>query len=431
MTVGLAIRSIEDVADRHLCSGCGVCAYLQPDLISMVDDPDRGLRPHVRRLPDGSPGDTSSSLAACPGIGLLHPEGGRDRQHLAELWGGWGPVMELWEGYATDPEVRRAASSGGAATALALHCIDEESMHGVLHIRARGDVPFMNETVLSRTRVEMMDATGSRYAPASPCDRLDLVENAPGPCVFIGKPCDVAALAMARELRPELDRRIGVTIAIFCAGTPSTRGTMEMLRSMGVDDPGALRHLRYRGNGWPGDAEAIVETPQGEQSWKLTYEESWGEILQKHRQWRCYVCADHTGEFADVAVGDPWYRAIPEDEPGRSLVVVRTERGRRLVEAAMAQGALQLERVDPSILPASQPNLLKARGSVWGRTTAMRMLGVPSPRYRNFRLLPIWWQQLSGLEKARSILGTFKRVYTRRLYRRAPRVSPAGERAGV
>ncbi|HVR78115.1 MAG TPA: Coenzyme F420 hydrogenase/dehydrogenase, beta subunit C-terminal domain [Acidimicrobiia bacterium] len=145
-------------------------------------------------------------------------------------------------------------------------------------------------------------------------------------------------------------------------------------------------------------------------------------------EWRCYVCADHTGEFADVAVGDPWYRPIPPDEPGRSRVVVRTERGRQLVNAAISSDSLRLERVSSNILPASQPNLLKAEGATWGRTVATRMVGVASPRYRNFRLLPIWWRHLSGLEKTRSILGTFKRVITKRLYRRASRGNQALDR---
>jgi coenzyme F420 hydrogenase subunit beta len=82
---------------------------------------------------------------------------------------------------------------------------------------------------------------------------------------------------------------------------------------MGVD-PSDLAQLRYRGNGWPGDATA--QTRGGHRS-RLSYADSWGSILTKHVQWRCRVCLDHTGEFADIAVGDPWYRAIPPGEFGR------------------------------------------------------------------------------------------------------------------
>jgi coenzyme F420 hydrogenase subunit beta len=44
----------------------------------------------------------------------------------------------------------------------------------------------------------------------------------------------------ARRLQPVLDAKVGLTIAIFCAGTPSTRGTLELLRHAGVEDPQAV-----------------------------------------------------------------------------------------------------------------------------------------------------------------------------------------------
>lgn len=418
----LTIRSIEEVADRHLCSGCGVCAYLQPDVIAMDDVRDYGRRPRISDGPKGGPPDTSLALRACPGVGLTRDSKSPEDRVIESLWEGWGPILELWEGHATDPELRYLASSGGAASALALHGIERGGAHGVLHIRARPDQPYSNETVLSTNREEVFAATGSRYAPASPCDRLDLIEASPSPCVFIGKPCDVAALSMARRLRPELDKKVGLTIAIFCAGTPSTRGTIEMLRAMGVDDPESIEGLRYRGRGWPGAATATVRPSDRTSPRQLSYEESWGGILQKHRQWRCHVCADHTGEFADISVGDPWYRPIPPDEHGQSLVLVRTERGREAVRSAMLDDMLTLTPSSQQILVDSQPNLLRARGATWGRGVATRSVGVAAPRYRNFSLFQTWWRHLTVKEKAQSLYGTLKRVFTKRLYTKEPHV---------
>ena len=411
-------RSIREVAEKHLCTGCGVCAYLQPDDVRMVDDIERGRRPVQR-----GDADTGEALRACPGVGLEH--GDLPAGVVGKLVDGWGPVLELWEGYAADEEVRWLASSGGAATALVLGALERGEIHGVLHITARPDVPYLNHTVLSHTREELLAATGSRYAPASPCDGLALVEAAPGPCAFIGKPCDVAAVRRAMALRPALAEKIAWTVAVFCAGTPSTRGTLEMLAVMGVD-PADLERLRYRGKGWPGHAEAQA----GERVARLTYDQSWGKILQRHRQWRCYVCLDHTGEFADIAVGDPWYREIPPDEPGRSLVLARTERGRSAIRAAMQSGHLELEEVEPRILPDSQPNLLRTRGSVWGRILTCRAFGVAAPRYRRMPSARWWWRALSWRERISAFYGTAKRVFTKRLYRRRPVVehSPEGAR---
>ena len=327
----------------------------------------------------------------------------------------WGPVLQVYEGFAADDTVRHLASSGGAATALALFALERAGMHGVLHIRARSDVRYLNETVLSRSREELLATTGSRYAPASPCDGLGRIEEAPGPCVFIGKPCDVAAAGRAARLRPTLERQLGLTVAIFCAGTPSTQGTLALLRELGVEDPSRLEEVRYRGRGWPGRFRA--QTPEGEAT--ASYADSW-DALQRYRQWRCHVCADHTGEFADVAVGDPWYREIPEDEPGRSLVLARTLRGKDLLEAAIAAGYLDLEPVDPALVAASQPELLKTRGAIWARIHVSRLLGAAAPRYVNMPMARFWWTQLSLREKIRSVFGTAKRVCRRRLRKRIP-----------
>ena len=272
----------------------------------------------------------------------------------------------------------------------------------------------MNETVVSRSGAELMARTGSRYAPASPCDGLHHVEDGTGLFMFIGKPCDVAATRKARLLRPGLDRNLGITVAFFCAGTPSTAGTLEMLRRMGVPDPSALASLRYRGNGWPGRATAVyLNKDDRRASAELSYEESWGAVLSKHVQWRCRLCADHTGEFTDIAVGDPWYREIKQGEPGSSLVLARTEQGRQFIEAAIAAGYLEARPASPDLLPRSQPNMLRVRGAVWGRVLSLRMIGDSAPRYRGFKTFRFWYRELTASEKFRSIFGTIRRSNTR------------------
>jgi len=405
----MRIETIDDVVARQLCAGCGACAYASPESFEMIDSLEHGRRP--RRRPDAANGDDGDALEVCPGIGLAQRPETFPSDLVDELLPGWGPVLELWEGFASDGELRFAASSGGASSALALHGIEKRGMHGLLHIRARRDDPTLNESALSRTRDELMAATGSRYAPASPCDRLQEVADAPTPCVFIGKPCDVAASAKARLRRPELDEKLGLTIGIFCAGTPTHAGTLEMLRRMGATDPRRVESVRYRGRGWPGRAVVVFRDASGERrSAELSYAESWGEILQEYRAWRCKVCADHSGEFADVAVCDPWYQEISPDEPGRSLIVVRSERGREAVRAALRDGYLEAERVAADRLPASQPMMLLSRGASWARIWTCRFLGVAAPRYHHMPLFRFWLSQLDLKEKGRSIIGTVRRI---------------------
>src|SRR5258708_30767724 len=101
---------------------------------------------------------------------------------MPELTEYCGPVMEIWEGHAADPEIRFSGSSGGAISALCLYCLERESMHGVLHIGMDPEPPTWNKTKMSRTRAGLMGNTSSRYAPASACDNPHIKWLRPARC---------------------------------------------------------------------------------------------------------------------------------------------------------------------------------------------------------------------------------------------------------
>lgn len=414
----MSINNFNDISEFQLCCGCGVCAYLYPDDIQMIDVPNFGRRPLMKNKTNYQ-ANLLDIKKICPGIELSNELNvSRRSEIINSLLNAWGPILELWEGYAADPEIRFKGSSGGAMSALALYCLDQENMYGVLHTNADNLNPHLNKTTMSKNREDILAAAGSRYSPASPCEKLQEIEKASVPSVFIGKPCDVAAVQKVRKIKPELDKKVGLTIACFCAGTPSTNGTREMLKQMGVSDLEKLNDLRYRGCGWPGMTTASQNTNDGLEQTEITYQQSWGEILQKYRQWRCYICPDHTGEFADIAVGDPWYREIEDGDNGRSLVLARSPKGREIINKAITAGYLVAKKVDPAILPASQPNLMKARGALWGRLMTLKLMMAPYPEYGNMPMFPFWMTELSIKEKTQTFYGTMKRIFTKGLRKR-------------
>jgi len=378
----------------------------------MVDDLDQGRRP---LFADGL--ETADLLPACPGAGLSG-DGALGSQDFLP----WGPVLRVWEGAAKDEEIRAAGSSGGAASALALWAIEAGGCGGVLHTRARVDEPVLNETVLSKNRDQIMAASGSRYAPASPGDGLHLVAGLEAPAVFIGKPCDVAGVHMAAAVKPEITDQIGLTIAIFCAGAPATRATLDYCRHLAGLQPSEVMSVRYRGQGWPGQFR--VEGHSGQDA-ASSYEESWG-VLQAGRPWRCRICPDHSGEFADISVGDPWHRPPDGVDVGRSLVVARTARGLQAVEAAMDAGYLQLEVVSADLIDRSQSGLRAVRARVFGRLLAMRILGVPVPTFRGLGLRSQWQTEVPFFLRVREVLSTMRRVLRYRLRSRRE-VAPVHE----
>lgn len=405
------IRRVADVARWRLCVGCGACVPVCPQgSIRLANELGDGLRP---RIDEGRCKDCGECLKVCIGVEMAHKSVEGAPQYVPGLALSWGPVLEIWEGYAADPDIRYMGSSGGLASSLALFCIERESMQGILHVGTDEEDPLTNQTAYSRSRSEVLQRTGSRYSPASPCDGIGRLESATGPCVFIGKPCDVAGLRKAQELRPSLDRNVGLVIGIFCAGTPATQGTLDLLKRLDID-PNQVEELRYRGRGWPGKF-AVKLKGEGGLREVTTYLDAWS-FIQKYRPYRCYLCPDATSEFADISCGDPWYRPIREGEMGHSLVLVRTDRGKAILRRAIAEGYVELQQADPGILKNSQPGMQAKRGAVWGRMLAMKAFRVPTPRLGGFSLFQNWLG-LSSMEKVRSVLGTARRTIQRRYYR--------------
>ncbi|NQX88380.1 MAG: Coenzyme F420 hydrogenase/dehydrogenase, beta subunit C-terminal domain [Halioglobus sp.] len=410
--------TIDDVIDQHLCMGCGTCAAKRPDVVHMADTIAHGRRPIIAS--DLSEVEAESLAISCPGqsicsVNTSHEIGAQTNSydHAA-----WGPVLEVWEGYATDPELRYSGASGGVVSALTLFCIEGEDFTGAIQVRARPDAPLLNESIISRSRGDVLSATASRYAPASPCERLADIQGSNVPHVFVGKPCDVAGATMLADENEEIENAIGLSISIFCAGTPSLAGTQELLQSLGFGPEDILNEVRYRGRGWPGKMFAIYRKATGKTVRASTsYEEGWGSVLQKHTQWRCRLCADHLGDHADLSVGDPWYRPIAPGDEGQSLVVVRTERGRHILKKAIKAGAVVMTPRSISTLAASQPNLGRAKGAVFGRALTARLMGAYAPTYPGMRLSRVWWHELTLSEKVKSVFGTAKRVVLKGLLR--------------
>jgi coenzyme F420 hydrogenase subunit beta len=384
----------------------------------MVDTVEHGKRPLIA---EGTDKETARALiATCPGRSIdaapaTGAAGAKSYEHAA-----WGPVLEVWEGHATDPELRHHGSSGGVVSALSLFCMEEKGYPGAVQVRARSDQPLLNESVISRSRSDVLASTASRYAPASPCERLADLSASRQPHVFVGKPCDVAGAACFAARDAASSSGIGLSISIFCAGTPSLAGTRELLAHLGVEQHDEVLEVRYRGRGWPGRMSVrFRSTSTGEiRTASTSYEEGWGDILQKHTQWRCRVCADHIGEYADLSIGDPWYRPVAEGDPGQSLIVVRTDRGRQVLREAVEAGVLHLEPRTLETLAASQPNLERTRGAVFARCLTARLAGAAAPRYRDAALHRVWWRALSPTAKLKSFAGTMKRILIKGLYRK-------------
>lgn len=363
-------ESIGRVVANGNCSGCGACALLSPN-VSMQLSESGFLRPQVTGTDDT---DGALFNRICPGVRTF-PAGEGDKRHPT-----FGRYLDIWQGYAVDPAIRFEGSSGGVLTAIAAWLAESGEGHEILGAAVSAAAPRRTVPVRIMSREEALNAAGSRYAPVGVAAAVT-----PTTSVTISKPCEAAAL---RAYHAETGVESPLLLSFFCAGTPSQRATDSLVTHLGME-PDDVSYLRYRGRGWPGDF--LVEGSDG-RSARTSYEESWGSHLGRDLQWRCKICADGTGESADVSVGDYWHtdeRGYPvfDGADGVSVVFARTARGRKVLADCVAAGVIVLEPVDVEDVARIQPLQVNRRRTLLGRLLGRRLARKRIPRYVGYRLL--------------------------------------------
>ncbi|EDY80461.1 Coenzyme F420 hydrogenase/dehydrogenase, beta subunit C terminal domain family protein [Verrucomicrobiia bacterium DG1235] len=402
------IQKLEDVLSRRLCVGCGACSFIAGAAkVEMINAPKSGHRPLIKT--NLSAEENQACLAVCPGVESAPPAFSNHDFNSKAM----GPYIAVWEGHAVDPETRLKGSSGGALTALAAYALEFEKMQGVLHIEQDPTRPLRNRTTYSKSKEELLERTGSRYAPASLLDQLEVVEKANGQSVIIGQPSEIVALRKIENVRPDLSEKVGIALSFFCAGSPSYEGTESLIRKQGIS-PQDVTKLKYRGNGWPG-LFSVWTRNSDDPVYQTTYAESWA-FVQAFRAWAIHLWPDGSGESADISCGDPWYKDVEKDAKGSSLIVARNKKGLEFVKAAAAAGYLEISEVPPERMVEAQMNLVRKKGAIWGRLLAMRLFGMPTPDFSGYHLFEMW-RGLSLKEKLQSVFGTLKRIIKRKLYK--------------
>ncbi|MEM8970536.1 MAG: Coenzyme F420 hydrogenase/dehydrogenase, beta subunit C-terminal domain [Pseudomonadota bacterium] len=399
---------LERVLKGDLCSGCGLCAAITDgQKIEMGLTKVGYLRPRSNRALSQDQAKTFSEV--CPGLSLEHTP---DVPKYHSLW---GPIVSVHTGQAADSELRYTASSGGGLSALLTYLLDNGKIDYVVQTKASPKLVIGNVTVLSRSVDEIRSAAGSRYAPSAPLTNIASHLDAPGLFAFVGKACDVAALRALGRRDERVAEKVVCLISFFCAGVPSLTGARMILERMGVAED-EVAAFKFRGDGWPGYATATLHNGQKHQ---ISYKESWGVILSKHQQFRCKICPDGTGEFADVVFADAWYPSNDdypsfEEADGRSLIIGRTELGRGLLESAVSSGCLETEPCHVDEIERMQPAQARRKKLVLSRLAALRLLGRVVPQFRRLGLHEA--ARLTSLfANAKSMLGLIRRLIGKRV----------------
>lgn len=333
--------NISVVVSHSLCTGCGICSGICPSsAISINSDHKTGLNRPVMDTDKCT--ECGLCLKVCPPLNWGETPGMEYENGTFSLLSEVKP--EAWACHALDNEIRGRGASGGFVTAFLLELLQKGEITGAVLVRRNADAPLEAEAFIARSSSEIMEAAASKYCPVSYDKifaRLRMLKPDDERLAVVGLPCHIAGLSRAEAVYPRLSRMTALRIGIFCGGISSRLAYDYILKKLGIDSQNVTA-FSNRGGGWPGYMSfhlkngEVVRIPY--QHWL-----SMGAVLSSpvYRPAACILCRDPLGFQADVSVSDAWLPHYSKDEKGMSLVLAKTEVGRRMLR--IGQNSLQRE----------------------------------------------------------------------------------------
>ena len=336
---------LKKIKQYNLCLGCGLCEEIgKASGIKMSLDKKGFYEPLYTQNLSKSACEQLSNL--CPAINI---------ECILNRETSYGKVLNAYEGWSTDDNIRRISSSGGVITSLACHLLATGTISGVLQVGVKEGEYLYNALKVSRTKEDVMSCASSRYAPALIFHNItDIFKETNDVFLFVGKPCDIMTMKKYISQNPIFTNKIALYISLVCAGMPSYNASSNLINS--ANNKSEPISLKYRGDGWPGNFKVSFKDGG---SFSCSYNDSWGKVLGRDICFRCKICPDGIGQYADIVVGDAWdtvdgYPDFTEKE-GKSFILIRSHQGLRVIQDAHKKRIINLSPLSLQNLEKMQP----------------------------------------------------------------------------
>jgi coenzyme F420 hydrogenase subunit beta len=308
---------MEDVHLKELCIGCGACVELCPYF--------RNYKGKTAQLFPCTLAQ-GRCFAYCPKVEV-------DLDDLYRwMWNGpyegspLGPYCQVVAAKAGRVMATGSFQGGGTVSALMAYALKTGDVDAAVLTHREALSP---QACLVTRWEEVTRYAGSKFMAAPTLSGLNLaVHRGYQKIGVVGTPCQMLAVAQMRSnplSQPEHHVPVALAIGLFCnwsldtrqlAGLLAERTDIAAIRGMDIPPPPANVMLLDT-------VEGRVEIPLSDI-----------KPLIPHT---CFICLDMTSELADVSVG------MYEARAGWNTLIIRSEKGARLVDEAVGKGFLEIE----------------------------------------------------------------------------------------
>jgi coenzyme F420 hydrogenase subunit beta len=315
-------NNIQDISDSYLCSSCGACKAICPkDCIHFH------FTPIGRKEAQVGPECIDCGLCrkVCPTVDTYHLY---DRYEDRLV----GKIDKIYVGRATDPSIYANSQSGGAATAILKYLFETGKIDGALVCEmSYGSTPVVQGKLISSV-TELASSQKSCYTPV---DLLSSLRDATSfqSLAVVGLPCQIEGvenLVQTSQRFGHIKYKLGLICdRTLCAGIQDYLAWKYQPSEFKIewrkkDFVQGGKYYSYQ------KAPMVINPRDGEL--RIVSRNVRKALKDMYTSPRCRVCYDKLNTHSDITLGDPWGMQHVDWEHGDSLIITRTELGRKVVD---------------------------------------------------------------------------------------------------
>jgi len=318
------------VLDEGLCTGCGACVNLCP---YQVIYHDRTVQLHPCDLENGK------CRSFCPrtatDLTVLRKLLFESNDLTPEI----GAVKGYYFSQAVDPELRKIAQHGATVTALMELALYEGLIDSAI-VSSRDQKILQNGAIVNDKETLRKNA-GSKFTISPAVAAFNqLITKESGKVGVVATPCQVLALAkmkLVKEDNPRINQ-LKLVIGLYCGWTLSAEKYTKLLIENNIAP----------------ESIAGMDIPAGKSVLELFTNNGVKSIpideVQHCIREACLYCLDSTAEYADVSVGSARFAGDWEEVRQWNQLIVRTKKGKELVDLAVKRGVLEVREASAESL---------------------------------------------------------------------------------
>ena len=291
-----------------------------------------------------------------------------------------GKVQNVFLGKAVDKKLFENSQSGGIVSAILTHSLETGRIMGAVTVSMEMGDPPRPMVQIATSPMQIFQAQKSKYCPIPLlCFLKELKEN-DGPVAVVGLPCQLHGLHNILDNMPDLRNKVAFTVGLVCDKV-LTYSALDYLLCKSKIEKGISSILFFRDksvSGYPGDVHVLSENNES----IVLPASNRMQIKDYFTPARCKICFDKMNVFSDITVGDPHGLNCVDRMFGESILLVRTDKGRDIVDFAINEKAIDVR-------PIEYEQILKGQGIEnkkvqWrGYINAWKKTGRNLPEYCN------------------------------------------------